>query len=95
MKLSRGVSSRMTALGRTKAPVDNSRMSRVEGEDGLLAKITFAKWVGTDTLGGEPITSWVCQDESSRRESLKDYCCTGLPLAICHQLPVEVGIVVW
>ena len=69
MKLSRGVSSRMTALGRTKAPVDNSKISRVEGEDGLLAKTTFAKWVGTDTLGGEPITSWVCQDKSSR-ESL-------------------------
>ena len=56
----------MTALGRTKAPVDNSKVSRVEGEDGLLAKTTFAKWVGTDTLGGEPITSWVYQDESSR-----------------------------
>ena len=55
----------MTALGRTKAPVDISKISRVEGEDGLLAKITFAKWVGTDTLGGEPITSWVYQDESS------------------------------
>lgn len=51
----------MTALGRTKAPVDNSKVSIVEGEDGLLAKTTFAKWVGTDTLGGEPITSWVYQ----------------------------------
>jgi len=57
MKLSRGVSSRMMALGRTKAPVDNSKMSGFEGEDGLHAKTTFAKWVGTDTLGGEPITS--------------------------------------
>ena len=47
----------MTAFGRTKAPVDISEMSGVEGEDGLLAKTTFAKWVGTDTLGGEPITS--------------------------------------
>jgi len=52
----------MTALGKTKAPVDSSKMSGVEGEDGLLVKTTFAKWVGTDTLGGEPITSWVCQD---------------------------------
>lgn len=59
MKLSRGVSSRMTALGRTKAPVDSSKVLGFEGEDGLLVKTTLAKWVGTDTLGGEPITSWV------------------------------------
>jgi hypothetical protein len=43
MKLSRGVSSGMTALGRTKAPVDISKISGFEGEDGLLAKTTFAK----------------------------------------------------
>jgi hypothetical protein len=60
----------MTVLGRTKAPVDISKMSGSEGEDGLLAKTTFAKWVGTDTLGGEPITSWVCQDECSKKKSL-------------------------
>jgi hypothetical protein len=70
MKLSSGVSSRMTALGRTKAPVDISKMSGFEGEDGLLVKITFAKWVGTDTLGGEPITSWVCQDVSSKKKRI-------------------------
>jgi len=47
----------MTALGRTKAPVNNSKMSGFEGEDGLLVNTTLAKWVGTDTLGGEPMTS--------------------------------------
>ena len=57
IKLSRGVSSRMTTFGRTKAPVNSSKVSGFEGEDGLLAKTTFAKWVGTDTLGGDPITS--------------------------------------
>jgi hypothetical protein len=49
----------MGALGSTKAPVDISSTSGVDGEDGLLAKTTLAKWVGTLTLGGEPITSCV------------------------------------
>jgi len=58
-KLSRGASSGITALGRTKAPVDISWMLGVEGDTGFDARTTFAKWVGTETFGGLPITSWV------------------------------------
>lgn len=94
IKLSRGVSSLMIALGKTKAPVDSSKISGFEGDDGLLVKTTFAKWVGTDTFGGEPITSWVYRNESWKKELLYDCCRISLPLAISHQLPVEVGIVV-
>jgi hypothetical protein len=57
MKLSSGASSGMIAFGRTKAPVESSRMSGVDGEDDLDANTTFAKWVGTETFGGDPITS--------------------------------------
>ena len=59
-KLSKGVSSEMTALGSTKAPVDISGISGLAGEDGLDASTTLAKCVGTETLGGEPIISCVC-----------------------------------
>lgn len=67
MKLSRGASSGIIAFGRTNAPVESSRISGVEGEEGLAVSTTFAKWVGTATLGGEPITSWVyvCYQRSS------------------------------
>ena len=51
----------MTALGRTKAPVEISNTSGVDGEDGLVVSTTFAKCVGTAMLGGVPITSWVCR----------------------------------
>jgi len=61
MKLSKGASSRITALGNTNAPVESSKMSGVDGEVGFAVKTTLAKCVGTDTLGGEPITSCVCQ----------------------------------
>ena len=56
-KLSSGASSGMMAFGRTNAPVDISCTSGVEGEDGRDASTTFAKWVGTAMLGGEPMTS--------------------------------------
>lgn len=56
-KLSSEASSGMIALGRTNAPVETSRMSGVEGEEGREARTTFAKWVGTAMLGGEPMTS--------------------------------------
>lgn len=56
-KLSSGASSGMIVFGRMNAPVDISGMSGVEGEDGLDARTTFAKWVGTPMLGGEPMTS--------------------------------------
>ena len=62
MKFSNGVLSLMTALGRTKAPVASSRISGVDGDDGFVVNTTLAKWVGTDTLGGEPITSCVCRN---------------------------------
>lgn len=57
MKLSKGASSGITAFGSTNAPVDSSRISGVDGEAGFDAKTTFAKCVGTETLGGDPITS--------------------------------------
>lgn len=56
-KRSSGASSGMIAFGRTNAPVEISWMSGVEGEEGLEARTTFAKWVGTAMLGGEPMTS--------------------------------------
>ena len=56
-KLSSFASSGMTAFGRTNAPVEISGMSGVRGEDGFEVRTTFAKWVGTETLGGVPMTS--------------------------------------
>ena len=56
-KLSRGASSGIMALGRTNAPVETSRVPGLEGDTGLVASTTFAKCVGTETLGGDPITS--------------------------------------
>lgn len=58
-KPSRGASSLMTAFGRTKAPKESSKISGVAGEVGLDARTTLAKCVGTETFGGEPITSCV------------------------------------
>jgi hypothetical protein len=43
MKLSKGVSSGMTALGKTNAPVDISGTFGVAGEEGLDTRITLAK----------------------------------------------------
>ena len=60
IKLVRGVSSDITALGRTNAPLASSRISGVDGDEGLDVNMTFAKCVGTAIFGGEPITSWVC-----------------------------------
>ena len=57
-KLSRGASSGICALGRTKAPVEISGMFGVEGDDGFEVRTTLAKWVGTATFGGVPMTSW-------------------------------------
>ena len=57
MKLSSDASSGITALGRTKAPVEISGTSRVFGDDGRVVNTTLAKCVGTETFGGEPITS--------------------------------------
>jgi hypothetical protein len=59
MKLSMGVVSGMAAFGRTNAPAESSRMSGVEGDAGFDARTTFAKCVGTETFGGEPMTSCV------------------------------------
>ena len=56
-KRSSGASSGMIAFGRMNAPVEISWTSGVEGEEGLEARTTFAKWVGTAMLGGEPMTS--------------------------------------
>lgn len=70
MKFSNGVLSLMTALGRTKAPVASSRISGVDGDDGFVVNTTLAKWVGTDTLGGEPITSCVCHNILSANQAV-------------------------
>lgn len=56
-KLSRAASSAIAALGRRNAPVDTSGICGVDGEAGRLASTTLAKCVGTETLGGLPITS--------------------------------------
>ena len=58
-KFSKGVSSLIVSLGRTNAPVEISRTSGVDGEVGRDVNTTFAKWVGTATFGGFPITSYV------------------------------------
>ena len=49
----------MGALGSTNAPVLISGVFGVLGEEGLVANTTLAKWVGTATFGGEPMTSCV------------------------------------
>ena len=59
MKLSSFASSGMAALGRTNAPVEISGTPGVDGEDGFDVSTTLAKCVGTEMLGGEPITSCV------------------------------------
>lgn len=64
MKLSSFASSGMTAFGRTNAPVEISGTSGVFGEEGFKVRTTFAKWVGTATLGGVPMTSWVYSGHS-------------------------------
>jgi hypothetical protein len=56
-KLSRGVSSGITAFGKTNAPIDKAKSLGLEGEDGIAVRTTLAKCVGTATLGGEPTTS--------------------------------------
>ena len=56
-KFSSLASSGMTAFGRTNAPVEISGTSGLEGDDGFDVSTTFAKCVGTETFGGEPITS--------------------------------------
>lgn len=56
-KLSSFASSGIGAFGRTNAPVAISCMCGVDGEEGLAVSTTFAKWVGTATFGGEPMTS--------------------------------------
>ena len=57
IKLSKGLSSGISAFGKTKAPVEISGTCGVDGDEGLDVRTTFAKWVGTDTFGGFPITS--------------------------------------
>jgi hypothetical protein len=51
----------MDALGSTNAPVDISTSSGLEADDGREVRTTFAKWVGTEMLGGVPINSCVCR----------------------------------
>ena len=62
-KLANGVVSGMAALGNTKAPVEISSSSGFVGEEGLLARTTFAKCVGTEIFGGLPITSCVWSEK--------------------------------
>lgn len=77
----------MAALGRTNAPVAISGTSGVDGEDGLDVSTTLAKWVGTEILGGEPITSCVYPEV---RQMLR--------LTIvgnAHYPPLAVGVEFW
>lgn len=50
------------AFGSTNAPAEISSVSGAEGDKGLEASTTLAKWVGTATFGGDPITSYVCKN---------------------------------
>jgi len=95
MKLSRGLSSGMTAFGRTKAPVDISKYQGLKVRMGLLAKTTFAKWVWYRHIGwGANNLHGSAKDECSKKSRFRNFAGSSLPLAICHQLPVEVDIVV-
>jgi len=47
----------MTELGRTNAPMAELLIEGLEGEPGFVVITTFAKWVGTEMLGGDPMTS--------------------------------------
>jgi hypothetical protein len=70
-KLSSGASSGIIAFGSTKAPVESSSISGVEGEDNLDVNTTFAKCVGTETFGGDPMTSWICTLVSLGKEDYR------------------------
>ena len=84
-KLSKGVSSGIAALGSTNAPVLTSRVSGVEGEDGLLVSTTFAKCVGTPMFGGVPMTSCVCSRFYS--SSFKHVCRANITLLTTRHFP--------
>jgi hypothetical protein len=89
-KLSRGASSEIWALGKTKAPVLISCMLGLLGEAGLDVKTTFAKWVGTETFGGEPITSCVYNVEIElNEEGWED---RNVRYGICHRSRAWAGI---
>jgi hypothetical protein len=60
----------MRAFGSTNAPVEISSRPGVAGEDGREVSTTFAKWVGTATFGGEPMTSYDCHGLMLRVKSV-------------------------
>jgi hypothetical protein len=86
-------------LGRTNAPVDTSRICGVSGEDGLAANTTLAKWVGTATFGGEPITSYVYVIAESPYALDRERRADHSPLPVCfvvrevkrHRKDVHIG----
>lgn len=86
-KLSNGVSSGIAAFGSTKAPRETSKLEGVEGEEGVVVRTTFAKWVGTAMLGGEPITSYVYGVDNNRRIAREEptFVYSDLQLSTCHQ----------
>ena len=82
MKLVKGTSSGITAFGNTNAPEDNSSLSGACGEEGFAVRITLAKWVGTETFGGEPMTSWVYESKCQGKNSDSSWSAHHSPLAI-------------
>lgn len=88
MKLLISASSGISLLGRMKAPIASSFIVEDEVTDpslvlgdcgkeksGLEARMTFAKWVGTEMEGGVPMTSYDCCQKTMIESS---------PLSICH-----------
>lgn len=81
-KLANGAWSGMIALGRTNAPMEVSC-------EGFVVKTTLAKWVGTATLGGVPMTSCVYQQVNKRLRCREGTNTHHSPLSI-RILPREV-----
>lgn len=85
----------METLGNTKAPVEISVVLCVQEDERREPRTTLAKWVGTETLGGEPITSYVWIISMKFKQVKK---CTLLnsPLSISRQALVLVNkAVLW
>jgi len=87
-KLSSGVSSGIGALGRTKAPSESSTIDGVAGETGRAARTTLAKWVGTATFGGEPMSSYDCEGNQVMKARGK---LVDVRRAICRRLGLFAG----
>jgi hypothetical protein len=63
----------MDALGRMNAPVETSTSFAPQPGEGRVVSTTLAKCVGTATLGGDPITSYVYVIEMVRVVSIDTF----------------------